>query len=88
MAGAECHKKWVPANWKWSSTIRKIDDDANSSNFYLNIDLLCQFERDFKGIYTELPIDKATVSYFKALCLFESKKVSPGIGGDFIKSVY
>ena len=29
----------VPANWKWSSTIRKIDDDSNSSNFYLNIDL-------------------------------------------------
>jgi hypothetical protein len=33
----------------------KIDDIQNSSNFYLNIDLLFQFERDFKGLYTELP---------------------------------
>lgn len=82
------YKKWVPANWKWSSTIRKIDDDSNSSNFYLNIDLLCQFERDLKGIYIELPIEKATVSYFKALPLFESKTVSAKIGGDSIKSVY
>ena len=40
------YEKWVPANWKWSSTIRGIDDIQNSSNFYLNIDLLCRFERD------------------------------------------
>jgi hypothetical protein len=59
--------KWVPANWKWSSTIRKIDDDSNSSNFYLNIDLSCQFERDFKGIYTELPIENATIKLYAFL---------------------
>ena len=57
----------VPANWKWSSTIRKIDDDSNSSNFYLNIDLLCQFERGFKGVHTELPKEKATTKLYAFL---------------------
>ena len=43
---------------------QKIDDDSNSSNFYLNIDLSCQFERDFRGIYTELLIENATIKLY------------------------
>jgi hypothetical protein len=46
----------VPANWKWSSTIRRIDDDCPSMNFYLNLDLLYEFEKHFDNLSTELPV--------------------------------
>lgn len=35
---------------------QKIDDVPFSTNFYLNIDFLYQFDLDFEYIYTELPI--------------------------------
>lgn len=69
--------RWVPANRKWSPTIR-IDDYCHSANFYLSIDLLYQFENHIEGSCIELPPDDGIIPILSSY-LLDSNKVLIGI---------